>query len=78
MTRTSCDHCVGPQTASTPEDAEMTVTPRVRHLRAADLLAPGADRPTDVAELLPSVLIAFTRQSSVPWVTPHGRENLPR
>jgi hypothetical protein len=56
----------------------MTVTPRVRHLRAADLLAPGADRPTDVAELLPSVLIAFTRQSSVPWVTPHGRENLPR
>lgn len=44
----------------------MTVTPPVRHLRAADLPAPGADRPTDVAELLPSVLlIAFTRQQEL-------------
>ena len=42
MTRTSSGHCAGLQTASTPEKAEMTVTPPVRHLRAADLLAPGA------------------------------------
>src|ERR687892_172782 len=32
-----------------------------RHVRAAELLAPGADRPADPAELLPSVLIDLMR-----------------
>jgi len=50
----------------------MTVTPRVRHLRAGDLLAPGADRPTDVAEFLPSALIAFTRQRELLTTSPRA------
>ncbi len=37
-----------------------------RHLRAAELLAPGADRPSDPAELLPSVLVALMRDIGIP------------
>ncbi|KAA1397307.1 hydroxyacid-oxoacid transhydrogenase [Aeromicrobium ginsengisoli] len=37
-----------------------------RHLRAADLLAPGADRPDDPAEALPQVLAAIMRDVGIP------------
>ena len=37
-----------------------------RHIRAAELLAPGADRPTDLAEFLPSVLAALMRDIDIP------------
>ena len=37
-----------------------------RHVRAAELLAPGADRPADPAELLPSVLIDLMRDIEIP------------
>jgi hydroxyacid-oxoacid transhydrogenase len=37
-----------------------------RHVRAAELLAPGADRPTDAAELLPTVLADIMRDIGIP------------
>ena len=37
-----------------------------RHVRAAELLAPEADRPADPAELLPSVLIDLMRDIEIP------------
>jgi alcohol dehydrogenase class IV len=37
-----------------------------RHLRAAELLAPDADRPDDPAELLPQVLAAIMRDVGIP------------
>ncbi|MGI8334191.1 hydroxyacid-oxoacid transhydrogenase [Actinomadura scrupuli] len=37
-----------------------------RHLRAAELLAPGRDRPADAAEFLPSVLIDLMRDIGIP------------
>ena len=37
-----------------------------RHLRAAELLAPGADRPADPAEHLPRVLSALMRDVGIP------------
>ncbi|WP_332661774.1 hydroxyacid-oxoacid transhydrogenase [Aeromicrobium sp.] len=37
-----------------------------RHLRAAELLAPGADRPDDPAELLPQVLTGIMRDVGIP------------
>lgn len=37
-----------------------------RHLRAAELLAPGADRPADLAEFLPGVLVALMRDIGIP------------
>ena len=37
-----------------------------RHVRAAELLAPGADRPTDLSEFLPSVLTALMRDIGIP------------
>jgi hydroxyacid-oxoacid transhydrogenase len=37
-----------------------------RHLRAAELLAPGADRPADLSEFLPSVLVALMRDIGIP------------
>jgi hydroxyacid-oxoacid transhydrogenase len=48
----------------------MTITPPVRHLRTADLLALGADGPNDVAEHLPFVLIAPTRQQQLLTTSP--------
>ena len=44
-----------------------------RHLRAALLLAPGADEPDDPAELLPSVLIALMRDIEHPGRHRRGR-----
>jgi alcohol dehydrogenase class IV len=37
-----------------------------RHVRAAELLDPGADRPADPAEHLPSVLIDLMRDIDIP------------
>jgi hydroxyacid-oxoacid transhydrogenase len=37
-----------------------------RHVRAAQLLAPGVDRPSDAAELLPGVLTALMRDIGIP------------
>jgi alcohol dehydrogenase class IV len=37
-----------------------------RHIRAAELLAPGAPRPADLAEFLPSVLTALMRDIGIP------------
>ncbi len=37
-----------------------------RHLRAAELLAPGAERPDDPAELLPQVLAGIMRDVGIP------------
>lgn len=37
-----------------------------RHIRAAELLAPGADRPTDLAEFLPRVLVDLLRDIDIP------------
>jgi hydroxyacid-oxoacid transhydrogenase len=37
-----------------------------RHVRAAELLAPGADRPAGPGELLPSVLVALMRDIDIP------------
>ena len=37
-----------------------------RHLRAAELLAPGADLPNDPAEALPQVLAAIMRDVGIP------------
>ncbi len=37
-----------------------------RHLRAAELLAPGADRPSDLAEFLPTVLAQLMRDIDIP------------
>jgi hydroxyacid-oxoacid transhydrogenase len=37
-----------------------------RHVRAAGLLAPGADRPNELAELLPSVLVRLMREIDLP------------
>jgi hydroxyacid-oxoacid transhydrogenase len=37
-----------------------------RHVRAAELLAPGATRPDDVAEFLPQVLTALMREVGIP------------
>jgi alcohol dehydrogenase class IV len=37
-----------------------------RHIRAAELLAPDADRPSDPAQFLPSVLIALMRDIDIP------------
>ena len=37
-----------------------------RHVRAAELLAPGADRPSDLAQFLPSVLVDLMRDVGVP------------
>jgi hydroxyacid-oxoacid transhydrogenase len=37
-----------------------------RHLRAAELLAPGADRPSDPSELLPTVLADLMRDIDIP------------
>jgi hydroxyacid-oxoacid transhydrogenase len=37
-----------------------------RHLRAAELLAPGAERPSDPSELLPTVLAELMRDIDIP------------
>lgn len=37
-----------------------------RHVRAAELLAPGADRPADPAEYLPSAMISLMRDIEIP------------
>jgi alcohol dehydrogenase class IV len=37
-----------------------------RHIRAAELLAPGADPPADAAELLPTVLTELMRDIGIP------------
>ena len=37
-----------------------------RHVRAAELLAPGADRPDDAADFLPQVLTALMREVGIP------------
>ncbi len=37
-----------------------------RHLRAAELLAPGAERPDDAAGLLPAVLVGLMRDIGIP------------
>lgn len=37
-----------------------------RHVRAAELLAPGAERPADAAEYLPSALIGLMRDIEIP------------
>jgi hydroxyacid-oxoacid transhydrogenase len=37
-----------------------------RHVRAAELLAPGADRPSDLAEFLPGVLADLLRDIDIP------------
>jgi hydroxyacid-oxoacid transhydrogenase len=37
-----------------------------RHVRAAELLAPGADRPSDVGDLLPRVLTDLMRDIGIP------------
>jgi hydroxyacid-oxoacid transhydrogenase len=37
-----------------------------RHIRGAELLAPGADRPGDPAQFLPSVLISLMRDIEIP------------
>lgn len=37
-----------------------------RHVRAAELLAPGADRPSDAAEFLPTVLADLMRDVGIP------------
>ena len=37
-----------------------------RHVRAAELLAPGADRPDDLSEFLPGVLSALMRDIDLP------------
>ncbi|MEV7397461.1 hydroxyacid-oxoacid transhydrogenase [Aeromicrobium sp. NPDC092404] len=37
-----------------------------RHVRAAELLAPGADRPDDAAEFLPQVLAGIMRDVGIP------------
>ncbi len=37
-----------------------------RHVRAAELLAPGAERPADAAEYLPSALIGLMRDIGIP------------
>ena len=37
-----------------------------RHVRAAELLAPGADRPSDLAEFLPQVLSQLMRDIDIP------------
>jgi hydroxyacid-oxoacid transhydrogenase len=37
-----------------------------RHIRAAELLAPGASRPAEAAEFLPSVLISLMRDIEIP------------
>ncbi|TYP88553.1 hydroxyacid-oxoacid transhydrogenase [Blastococcus xanthinilyticus] len=37
-----------------------------RHVRAAELLAPGADRPADLAEFLPTVLADLMRDIDIP------------
>jgi hydroxyacid-oxoacid transhydrogenase len=37
-----------------------------RHLRAAELLAPGTDRPDNPAELLPSLLVELMRDIDIP------------
>ncbi|RBY95273.1 alcohol dehydrogenase [Blastococcus sp. TF02-8] len=37
-----------------------------RHVRAAELLAPGADRPSDLAEFLPTVLADLMRDIDMP------------
>ncbi|HUY47137.1 MAG TPA: hydroxyacid-oxoacid transhydrogenase [Streptosporangiaceae bacterium] len=37
-----------------------------RHVRAAELLAPGADRPADASQFLPSALISLMRDIEIP------------
>jgi len=37
-----------------------------RHVRAAELLAPGADRPSDLSEFLPIVLADLMRDIDIP------------
>ena len=37
-----------------------------RHIRAAELLAPGADRPADLSEFLPTVLAELMRDIDIP------------
>ena len=37
-----------------------------RHIRAAELLAPGADRPSDLSEFLPGILSALMRDIELP------------
>jgi len=37
-----------------------------RHIRAAELLAPGADRPSDLSEFLPTVLADLMRDIDIP------------
>ena len=41
-------------------------SPLPRHIRAAQLLAPGADRPARDADFLPSVLIALMKDIDIP------------
>jgi hydroxyacid-oxoacid transhydrogenase len=37
-----------------------------RHIRGAELLAPGADRPSDMSQFLPSVLVSLMRDIEIP------------
>jgi alcohol dehydrogenase class IV len=37
-----------------------------RHIRAAELLAPGTDKPDDLTEFLPRVLVALMRDIGIP------------
>jgi alcohol dehydrogenase class IV len=37
-----------------------------RHVRAAELLSPGADRPSDVSDFLPGVLAELMRDIAIP------------
>ena len=51
-----------------------------RHIRAAELLAPGASRPDDAAEFLPQVLIALMRDVGIPagiGAVGFGRNDIP-
>ena len=51
-----------------------------RHLRAAELLAPGADRPSDASELLPTVLAELMRDIEIPngiGAVGYGEDDVP-
>jgi hydroxyacid-oxoacid transhydrogenase len=52
---------------TTPEAFRFTFQARPeRHVRAAELLAPGLDRPNDDAEYLPAALIQLMRDIGIP------------
>ena len=51
-----------------------------RHVRAAEMLAPGADRPDDVRELLPTVLTDLMRDIGIPnglGAVGYGEDDVP-